>query len=135
MKDAREELFVRAAELQYEKAEKEEIPLAINIVKRAQFFLLVLDEDAPEAQELAKETDAGKVTWAEVQQVAHPARVHVVNLKTGQEVIRLRRSAEAGFRFAGERAVGDPAVRAAMKRQVNNCALAQVVWASVKPEK
>jgi hypothetical protein len=56
-----------------------------------------------------------------------------VNLKTGQEVIRLRRSAEADFRFAGERAVADPSVRAAMKRQVNNCALAQVVWASIKP--
>jgi hypothetical protein len=134
VKEAKEELFVRAFELQYEKAEKEEIPLAVNIVKRAQFFLLVLDEDAPEAQDIAKDNDAGgKVTWAEVQQVAHPARIHVVNLKTGQEVVRLRRSAEGGFRFAGERAVADPNVRAAMKRQVNNCALAQVVWASIKP--
>ena len=133
VKDAVDELRVRAFELQYEKSEKEEIPLAINIVKRAQFFLLVLDEDVPEAQELAKDTDAGKVTWAEVQQVPHPTRVHVINLKTGAEVIRLRRSAEAEFRFAGERAVADPSVRAAMKRQVNNCALAQVVWASIKP--
>jgi hypothetical protein len=131
VKDAADELVVRAFELQYEKSEKEEIPLAINIVKRAQFFLLVLDEDVPEAKELAP--DGGAVTWAEVQQVAHPTRIHVVNLKTGQEVIRLRRSAEADFRFAGERAVADPSVRAAMKRQVNNCALAQVVWASIKP--
>lgn len=131
VKDAADELRVRAFELQYEKSQKEEIPLAINIVKRAQFFLLVLDEDVPEAKELL--TDGGTVTWAEVQQVAHPARVHVVNLKTGQEVVRLRRSAEAEFRFAGERAVADPSVRAAMKRQVNNCALAQVVWASIKP--
>jgi hypothetical protein len=133
VKDATDELRVRAMELQYEKSEKEEIPLAVNIVKRAQFFLLVLDEDVPEAKELA--TDGGKVTWAEVQQVNHPARIHVVNLKTGQEVVRLRRSAEASFRFAGERAVADPAVRAAMQRQVNNCALAQVVWASIRPEK
>jgi hypothetical protein len=131
VKDAKEELFVRAFELQYEKSEKEEIPLAINIVKRAQFFLLVLDEDVPEAKELA--TDGGKVTWAEVQQVPHPTRVHVFNLKTDKEVVRVRRSAEGEFRFAGERAVADPNVRAAMKRQVNNCALAQVVWASIKP--
>jgi hypothetical protein len=133
VKDAADELRVRAFELQYEKSQKEEIPVAINIVKRAQFFLLVLDEDVEEAKELASQNDAGKVTWAEVQQVAHPARVHIVNLKTGEEVVRLRRSAEADFRFAGERAVGDPSVRAAMKRQVNNCALAQVVWASIKP--
>lgn len=130
VKEAKEELFVRAFELQYEKSEREEIPLAINIVKRAQFFLLVLDEDVPEAKELL--TDGGAVTWAEVQQVPHPTRVHVVNLKTGQEVVRVRRAAEGDFRFAGERAVGDPNVRAAMKRQVNNCALAQVVWASIK---
>jgi hypothetical protein len=133
VKEASDELRVRAFELQYEKSQREEIPLAVNIVKRAQFFLLVLDEDVEEAKELA--LDGGKVTWAEVQQVAHPARVHVVNLKTNQEVIRVRRSAEADFRFAGERAVADPNVRAAMKRQVNNCALAQVVWAAIKPEK
>lgn len=131
VRDAKDELRVRAFELQYEKSQKEEIPLAIDIVKRAQFFLLVLDEDVDQAKELA--TDGGKVTWAEVQQVAHPARVHVVDLKTGVEVVRLRRSAEADFRFAGERAVSDPQVRAAMKRQVNNCALAQTVWAAIKP--
>lgn len=134
VKEASDELRVRAFELQYEKAQRDEVPLAVNIVKRAQFFLLVLDEDVEEAKDLAKDNDAGgKVTWAEVQQVAHPARVHVVNLKTGKEVARVRRSAEAEFRFAGERAVADPGVRAAMKRQVNNCALAQVVWAAIKP--
>ncbi len=131
VKDAADELRVRAFELQYEKAQKEEIPLAISIVKRAQFFLLVLDEDVPEAQELAP--DGGKVTGAELQQVPHPVRVHILDLKKGTEMVRLRRSAEADFVFAGERAVQDPAVRAAMKRQVNNCALAQTVWASIKP--
>jgi len=133
VKDATDELRVRAFEMQYEASQKDEIPLAIQIVKRAQFFLLVLDEDVPEAAEFTG--DAGKITEAALQQVAHPARVHIINLKSGAEMVRLRRSAEADFVFAGERMVSDPEVRAAMKRQVNNCALAQSVWAAIKDKK
>lgn len=128
---AEDELHVRVFAQQYEKAQKEEIPLTIDIVKRAQFFLLVLDEDVPEAKELT--VDGGKVTPEIVQQVPHPARIHVVNLKTDKEIVRLRREASAEFRFAGERSVRDPAVLAAMKRQVQNCSLAQNVWASIRP--
>lgn len=133
VKDATDELRVRAFEMQYEKAQKEEIPVAINIVKRAKFFLLVLDEDVPEAAALL--TDGGTVTGAELQQVAHPTRVHIIDLESGKEMVRLRRSAEAGFVVAGERGLTDPDVRAAMKRQVNNCALAQTVWAEIQPPK
>lgn len=128
---AEDELRVRVFAQQYDKAQKEEIPLAIDIIKRAQFFLLVLDEDVPEAKELAG--DAGTITQEALQQVPHPARVHIVNLKTGAEMARLRRTGEADFHFVGERTVHDPEVRAAMKRQVNNCALAQQVWAALKP--
>jgi hypothetical protein len=54
-----------------------------------------------------------------------------VNLKNGNTLLRLRRSGEASFMFAGERAVTDPETRAAMQRQVNNCALAQQVQAAI----
>jgi hypothetical protein len=121
---------LRVFRQQYDKAKRDEIPLAIDIIKRAQFFLLVLDEDVPEAQELS---DGGTITEEALQQVAHPTRVHLVNLKTGVEIARVRRTAEADFQFVGERAVRDPDVRAAMKRQVNNCALAQSVWSSLRP--
>jgi hypothetical protein len=122
-------LRLRVFEQQYEKAKRDEIPLAIDIIKRAQFYLLVLDEDVPEARELA---DGGPTTEETLQQVGHPTRVHVFNLKTGAEIVRLRRTVEAGFLFAGEHAVVDPEVRAAMKRQVNNHALAQEVWSSIR---
>ena len=122
---------LRVFRQQYEKAKRDEIPLAIDIIKRAQFFLLVLDEDVPEARELSG--DAGHITEEALQQVPHPARVHLVNLKTGAEIARVRKTAEADFQFVGEQAVRDPEVRAAMKRQVNNCALAQAVWASLRP--
>lgn len=122
---------LRVFRQQYDKAKRDEIPLAIDIIKRAQFFLLVLDEDVPEAREVAG--DAGTITEEALQQVPHPARVHIVNLKTGAEIARVRKTAEADFQFVGEQAVRDPEVRAAMKRQVNNCALAQQVWSAIRP--
>ena len=121
---------LRVFRQQYEKAKRDDIPLAIDIVKRAQFFLLVLDEDVPEARELS---DGGPIDEEALQQEPHPARVHIVNLKTGGEIARLRKTAEADFQFVGERAVRDPDTRAAMKRQVNNCALAQQVWSALRP--
>ncbi len=121
---------LRVFRQQYDKAKREEIPLAIDIVKRAQFYLVVLDEDVPEARELS---DGGTITEEALQQVPHPARIRIVNLKTGGEIASLRKSAEADFQFVGERAVRDPETLAAMKRQVNNCALAQQVWAALRP--
>jgi hypothetical protein len=131
VKSASDDLRLRVFQQQYEKAKTNEIPLAIDIVKRAQFYLLVLDEDVPEAKEYAG--DSGTITEEALQQVAHPARIVIVNLKTGALLVRLQKSAEAGFVFAGEHAVFDPEVRAAMRRQVNNCALAQEAWAAIRP--
>lgn len=135
VKNAEDEIHLRVFVQQYEKAKNEEIPLAIDIIKKAQFFLLVVDEDVPEAQALAPDAgrNAGKVTELELQQVPHPTRVHVIDLRRDKEMVRLRRESEAEFRFAGERRLRDPRVLAAMKRQVNNCALAQDVWAAIKP--
>lgn len=135
VKNAEDEIHLRVFVQQYDKAKDEEIPLAVDIVKRAQFFLLALDEDVPEAKELAPDAgrNAGKVTEQHLQQVRHPTRVHLVNLRTGKEIVRLRREAEADFRFAGEHTLRDPYTLAAMKRQVNNCALAQSVWAAIRP--
>jgi hypothetical protein len=135
VKNAEDEIHLRVFVQQYDKAKEEEIPLAIDIIKRAQFFLLALDEDVPEAKELAPDAgrNAGKVTELHLQQVRHPTRVHLVNLKTGKEIVRLRREAEADFRFAGEHTLRDPYFLAAMKRQVNNCALAQSVWSAIRP--
>jgi hypothetical protein len=131
VKESADKDRLRVFRQQYEKAKRDEIPLAIDIIKRAQFYLLVLDEDVPEARDLAG--DAGKITEEALQQVPHPARVHIVNLKTGAVIARVRKTAEADFQFVGEQAVRDPEIRAAMKRQVNNCALAQQVWSAIRP--
>ncbi len=124
VRDSPEPLRLRIFEEQYEKAVTTEIPLAIDIVKKAQFFLLVLDEDSDEARLAA---EGGAVTEAVLQRTPHYARVHLYDLRSGKEVLRLRRSAEASFFFAGERQVTDQETLDAMKRQVNNCALAKEV--------
>jgi hypothetical protein len=131
MNKQEDQVHLKVFEVQHEKAVKEEIPLAIDIIKRAQFFLLVLDEDVPEAKELATH---GKITEDVLQQVPHPARIRIVNLKTNQDVARLRLQGEADA-IVVQGAVNDPGARAAMKRQVMNCALANNVWAALTPAK
>lgn len=143
VKSAEDEIHLRVFVQQYEKSKNEEIPLAIDIVKRAQFFLLALDEDVPEAAEHVTDAgrNAGKITERALQEVKHPTRVHVFQLErsapganpTLKERVRVRREGDADFRFAGEHTVTDPYTLSAMKRQVNNCALAQTVWAAIHP--
>jgi hypothetical protein len=138
VKSAEDEIHLRVFVQQYERAKTDEIPLAIDIIKRAKFFLLVLDEDVPEAKALVPDAGsrAGKITEDELEQVAHPTRVHIVKLNetpgaTPREVVRLRRESEGDFRFAAGN-VRDPRVIAAVKRQVNNCQLAGDVWSAIK---
>jgi hypothetical protein len=132
VKDADEDLRLRVFSEQYDKAVRDEVPLAIDVVKRARFFLLVLDEDVPEAAKLA---DSGRITEEALQLVAHPARVHLFELPGGREILRLLRSGEARVIPAGERAITDAETREAMQRQANNCALAGRVEEMLAPTK
>jgi hypothetical protein len=113
---------------QYDKAVREEVPLAIDVVKRAQFFLLVLDED----DAAARPADGGPTTEESLQLVSHPARVHLFDLKRRAEIVRLRRSAEGMVIPAGERPITDPETLDAMHRQANNCALARSVEVALR---
>jgi hypothetical protein len=121
VKAADDDLRLRIYREQYDKAVRDEIPLAIDVVKRAQFFLLVLDEDVPEALAF---TDGGPPTEEALELVDHPARIHLFELPGGKEILRLRRSGDARLIPAGERMITDPETRDAMQRQANNCALA-----------
>ena len=98
------------------------------MLKKAQFFLLVLDEDTEAARDA---NDGGRIDEESLQLVPHPSRVHLVNLKTGAEMLRLKRSGQASFYMAGDRATLDPETRAAMQRNVNNCDLANQVTAAL----
>lgn len=127
VEDADDEMRLRVFSEQYDKAVHEEIPLAIDLVTRARFFLLVLDEDVPEAVP----GDGGRVTEETLQLVAHPARVSLFDLKADKELFRLRRSGGALVISVGEHLITDPETRQAMQRQANNCSLAGLVDAAI----
>ena len=128
VKDAEDLLRLKVFIQQFDHAEKDEIPRAISIVRDAQFILLVLDEPSAEAVIGA---DGGVPAPENVQLAPHWARVSVLDLRSGSEVLSLRRYAAATFVFAGDRQVTDPETLDAMKRQVNNCALAKAVNAEL----
>jgi hypothetical protein len=130
VRESDDELRLRVFTEQYEQAIREQVPLAIDVVRRARFFLLVLDEDVTDAAALA---DGGGITEAALQLVPHPARIHVFDLTSGREILRLRRSGDARVIPAGERFVVDPETREAMQRQANNCALAGRVQEMLAP--
>lgn len=151
MKSAEDEIHLRVFTQQYEKATGDELALVADVVKRARFFLLVLDEDVPEAKDLTPDAgrNAGKVTERELQQLPHPARISLIDLKRGKEMVRLRRTGEAIADFHPGLAEGAkdgdapltgrlsgtvqyPGVKAAVARQVNNCSLAENVLATLK---
>jgi hypothetical protein len=130
VKTTDEDLHLRILSREYDKAVTDEIPLAIDLVKRAQFFLLVLDEDVPEA---VKPADGGPLTEEALQLVPHPSRVHLFDLTSGKEILRLLRTGDARVIQAGERAVADEETHDAMQRQANNCALARRVDEAIAP--
>lgn len=130
VKEADDDMRLRIFRDQYDKAVRDEIPVAIDVVKRAQFFLLVLDEDVPQAFVY---TDGGVMSEEALQLVGHPAHIHLFELPSGKEILRLERSGEARVIPVGERVVTDPETRDAMQRQANNCALAARVEDALRP--
>jgi hypothetical protein len=127
---ADDDLRMKIFQEQYDKAVGGEVPLAVDIVERAQFFLLALDEDVPEA---ARFVESGPITEAALQLVPHPTRVHLFDVATGREMLRLRRSGDAQVIPAGERVITDPEMMDAMQRQANNCSLAGQVEMALAP--
>jgi hypothetical protein len=128
VKAADDKMQVRVVQEQYAKASTVDMRTAAEILRQARFLLLVLDEDAPEALAAA---DGGPIDEAALQLVPHSSRVHVLDLRTKGELLRVRREGNASFVFAGEHAMTDPETRAAMQRQVNNCSLADQVRAAI----
>ncbi len=124
LRAASDDMQMRLFEREFESAVKDDIPLVIDLLTRAQFFLLVLDED-PDPTEAAP-PQGGKLTFDAVQALPHTARVSLFGLKGGAEkaLARLRRSMAAKFVPTGPNAPSDPEILASQQRQVNSCQLA-----------
>jgi hypothetical protein len=122
--EATSDLQVRVQERDLDAVTKNDVPVAIEVLSRARFLTVVLDED-PEGGLPEPMKDAGWETGEErLQRVGHKARVGVWNLRRRQQLIRLRREASGQFVPVGERVVRRAETVAAQSRQANSCALA-----------
>ena len=123
VQDANTELRFRLLSGTFEDIVREDIPLAVELVTRAQYFLLVLDE--PPAGAEAPKASEGASAAEELQKTVHHARVGVWNLVDGKLVLRVRREASGQLLGAPPSVSAD--VLDARQRQANSCALAMAV--------
>jgi len=130
--EAPSELAVTAYDRDLDGVTKNDVPVAIEMLSRAEYFTLVLDEDPP--QGLPSELhDAGETHEERVQRVPHVARVGIWRLANDEPVLRLRTEARATVVPVGERVVRRQETVAAQQRQANGCAVALAVKQALAP--
>ncbi len=121
VRTTRSDLTLSALAGTFDDVMRSEIPIAIELLSKAQFVLLVIDElpeasvDAADAGPTSEDREvlAGK-TWY--------SRVGLYRLSDGKPLVRMRREVK-GQLLGGSRAA-DPEVEAARLRQARSCALA-----------
>ncbi|WP_437737148.1 hypothetical protein [Sorangium sp. So ce1335] len=112
--DASSELRLRLLESSFDDTMRDDVPLAAELLTRAQYYLLVLDEPAE-----------GATTTEALLAAPHMARVGVWRLSDGKPILRVRREASANL--IGGTPTVESDVLAARQRQANSCALALAV--------
>ena len=130
--EATNDLKVRAFERELERVSKNDVPIAIRMMKQSEFCTLVLDEQPEDG--LPERLDAQETTEQRIQRTPHRARVAVWDLQTGTQLLRVRARAHGKFVPVGDQHVArvPPENRseqqqrsvAAQARQANSCALA-----------
>src|SRR5882724_6298552 len=105
---------MRLLEREFDSAVKDDVPLVIDLLTRAQFYLLVLDEEPS-----GLVVPAGKPALEAIQAMSHVARVMLFGLKPGMDhaLLRVRRDVSGRFIPAGETAPSDPEIIEAQQRQ------------------
>ncbi|MBI5532770.1 MAG: hypothetical protein HY898_08660 [Deltaproteobacteria bacterium] len=119
VREASDDMRIRLLEHDLDATIKEDVPLAIDLLVRGQYFMLVLDEPAADP---ASVPDAGG-PMESLQAAPHPARVFVYDIPRDKLILRLRTDAAA--QVTGPSA--DPKTTLAVRRQANSCAIAVAV--------
>jgi hypothetical protein len=120
VQEASGELELRKFVLFYEDAVQDDIPIAIDLLERAQYFTLVLDEPVANLA-----VPQGSTKSEALRSVAHSSRVGIWRLSDGKLVLRVRRAPDVDIKQSG--APVDERVMLAQKRQALSCALAGAV--------
>ncbi len=133
LQQAPSELALIAYERDLDSVAKRDVPVTVELVARAKYAAVVLDED-PAGGVPAELPDSGETPAERIQRVPHWARIGIWDLATNSPVLRVRAEADSEFVPMGTRPMKDEANLAAQRRQVNNCALAVKVREAVRPE-
>ena len=112
---ASDELRLRLREEELNQANASDIPIAIDLLKRAKYFLVVID-DVPEG---LKPPDGGTLEQT-VQGEVHPARIGLWDLEGHKMLLRVKRTVDVEIAVV-------PGQADALRRQALNCALAHEV--------
>jgi hypothetical protein len=126
---------VRVFSRDLDKAFKDDVPIAIEMITRAKYFTAVLDEMPRKgfSPASASQADAGlERDELRVQLVEHPVRVGIWDLTSGQSVLRMRVESGAEIMPIGRSHMAEPHVMAAQQRQANNCGIALDVKARIE---
>ena len=138
--EATNDLKVRAFERELDRVSKNDVPIAIRMMKQAELFTLVVDE--PPGGELPAKLDGFETIEQRIQRVPHRARVAVWDIRTGKQLVRLRSAADGKFVAVGDEHVATVPTDeqnedqrrslAAQQRQANSCALALAVRTAIQ---
>jgi hypothetical protein len=131
--EADTDLAVNAYDRDLDSVAKHDVPVAVEIMNKARFVTLVIDEDPPDGLPKA---EPGSTETAEerLQRLPHFARVGVWEIATKTPLLRLRAQAAADFVAMGGHPQASPEAAAAQARQANSCGLALAVRARITPE-
>jgi hypothetical protein len=115
VQDADGDLRLRALKLTFDDANALEFPVAVDLLTKAKFFLVLVDERTAPADAAADDEEvlSGK-TWA--------TRIGLYRLADKKLLLRLRREAKGSL--MGGSPVADSSVAAARVRQARSCELA-----------
>lgn len=132
---APDEITIRLLSNDLDKVEVSDAPLAIELLGRAQYFTLVLDEEPeeglPEPLPKGRADERNEQLDERIQRVPHWARVAVWDLRSGELLFRDRLRAEGRLRTMGKVAT-DPHILAALRSQAHSCALAVEVQGRIQ---
>jgi hypothetical protein len=129
--EADTDLAVNAYDRDLDSVAKHDVPVAAEIMNKARFVTLVIDED-PDGGLPAQPKEAPETAEQQLQRLPHFARVGIWDIATKTPLLRLRAQAAADFVAMGGHPTVSAETQAAQTRQANSCALALAVRSRVE---
>lgn len=128
---AENNLSLRALDLAFEEAKRVDLPIAADLLAKAQFFLVVVDERPPPVSAPSKEGEDAGPSPEDVDAargVTYPSRVGLYRLSDKKLLLRVTRDPKVELKvMTGRMPSEDVSVAASIQRQAQSCALANEV--------